>query len=97
MNQIALAYCAPFQNRAKSTVEDAFQDIMQELSRDDHGSKHMCVLHRNVIAYFISRLLNVTLTKVTKTFIIPHCSVLVIKQNNLLTKTIPMHVNYIID
>ena len=38
-NRIALAYCAPFQDRARSTVEDAFQDIMQELTTDDPESK----------------------------------------------------------
>ena len=93
-NHYFIIFVTPVQERTRSKIEDGFQDVIQELTQDDPESKHLCVLHRNVIIYFLARLLNLRLVKVCKIIKIPHCSVLVVNQSNVSHQTIPMHVVY---
>ena len=76
------------QSSSQERMEQAFKDL---ICSGEEDTTDAFIIHHNVILYFLSRLLNMKLSKLYHTLSIPHCAVICIQEENVDSKTIPMY------
>ncbi len=75
-------------------MEDAFHDFID--TDDEEDTVTVFVIHKNVITYFLSRIFNTTMQKMSKCMRHPYCSIVELQENDILLRKVSTHTNHVL-